>query len=184
MNKTITQKIVTTAIMFALASVLSLITIFRAPYGGSITLVSMLPLIIISVKYKTLWGVMSACVYGVLQMFITGIPAPPVQDFISYLLVVLLDYILAFGVLGLAETFEKFYGKQKRFSLALSTATVIFLRFICHFLSGIIIWGVYAPEGTSPALYSLLYNGSYMLFELIITTVIVANITPRILGIK
>ncbi len=180
MRKTITKKIVTTAIMFALSTVLSLIIIFRAPYGGSITLVSMLPLILISVKYKSVWGFISSCIYGILQMFITGIPAPPVQNFISYVLVVLLDYVFAFGVLGFAGFFEKLYGEEKRFSLAISTATVIFLRFICHFLSGIIIWGVYAPEGTSPAIYSLLYNGSYMLFELIITTVIVANITPKL----
>jgi len=95
------------------------------------------------------------------------------------MLVILLDYVLAFSVLGMAGTISSFI-KNKCFKVIFGTTMVIFLRFVCHFLSGIIIWDVYAPEGQSVFLYSLLYNGSYMLIEFIITLTVmflISNLT-------
>ena len=79
----------------------------------------------------------------------------------------MLDYVVAYTVLGLGKTFSAFI-KNKTAKLITGTFVVVFLRFVCHFLSGILIWNVYAPEGQSAFLYSLIYNGSYMGIELII----------------
>ena len=163
-----TKKLTTTGILLALGLILSMLKLFDAPYGGSVTLVSMLPILLISVLYDTKWGVLSGIVFSILTMLLSGVPAPPTQTVFSYLLVVALDYLLAFGVLGLAGAlYRRLYAF--RYALPVATGTVVFLRFLCHFLSGILIWGAYALPGYSAALYSLLYNGSYMLFEFILT---------------
>ena len=165
-----TKKLTTTGILLALSIVLSMIRLFTLPQGGSVTPASMLPIIIVSLLYGNRWGILSGIVSGILSMLLTGgIPAPPVTNIRYYFLVLLLDYILAFGFLGFSSFFYRLYGK-KPLSVPFAAATVIFLRFLCHFTSGIFIWGVYAWEGYGAALYSLLYNGSYMLFELLITT--------------
>ena len=106
MNKT--KKITVCAMMVALATVLAWISNmlpFKWLQGGSITLASMVPIVVVSVITGPKWGLLSPFVYALLQMLIGGIAAPPVQDFLSYLLVVMLDYVIAFGVLGLAGLF-------------------------------------------------------------------------------
>ncbi len=163
-----TKKLTTTGILLALGLILSMLKLFDAPYGGSVTLVSMLPILLISVLYDTKWGVLSGIVFSVLTMLLSGVPAPPTQTVFSYLLVVILDYLLAFGVLGLAGGLYRGLSTC-RFALPIATGAVVFLRFLCHFLSGILIWSAYALPGYSATLYSLLYNGSYMLFEFILT---------------
>ncbi len=173
MTGKMTRKLTTTGIMLALATVLSLIPLFDAPYGGRVTPGSMLPLIILAIQYKTRWGILSGVVYAALNMVLTGIPAPPVANPGYFILVVLLDYVLAFGGLGLAGTVFRLL-PQKPFAVPVATAVAILFRFLCHFLSGILIWSAFAWEGYSAALYSFLYNGSYMLFELLITTALSA----------
>lgn len=174
-----TKKLTLSAIMVALAFVLSMIKIITLPNEGSVTAASMVPIIVVSVMFDTKWGILTAFVFSLLQM-VSGIPAPPVQNFGSYLLVVLFDYVIAFTVLGFAGTFYRKMGKTP-VSLALSGGITVALRFLCHFFSGIIIWGVYAPEGQNPALYSLLYNGSYMGIELIITVAALALLSKFII---
>lgn len=168
-----TKRLTTTGVMLALSVILSMIRLFDAPYGGSVTLASMLPIITLAILYGTRWGILSGVVFSVLTMLLSGIPAPPVADAGSYILVVLLDYVLAFGVLGLAGGVYRLM-PNKTLAVPVSAATAAVLRFICHFLSGILIWRVYAWEGYGAAMYSFLYNGGYMLFELIITTVLSA----------
>lgn len=175
-----TRKLTTTGIMLALSVILSMIRLFDAPYGGSVTLASMLPVICLAVLYGTKWGILSGIVFSLLSMLLTGIPAPPVPNALWYALVVLLDYVLAFGVLGLAGGIYRLF-PRKPFAIAAAAAVVIALRFVCHFLSGILIWHVYAWEGCGAALYSLLYNGSYMLFELLITTALSAVLSKWII---
>ena len=93
------------------------------------------------------------------------------QTFLYFLLVVLLDYVFAFGVLGLSGAIYNAMGK-KIFAISVSAFIVTLLRYICHILSGILIWGVYAEEGQSILAYSLIYNGTYMIPEIIISTVV------------
>lgn len=171
-----TKTLTTSAILIAFSTVLAALPILRLPNDGSVTLGSMVPIILISILYGTKQGIISAFVFSLLQMVTAGVAVPPTQNFLSYTLVVLLDYIFAFTVLGLAGII---YNKNK-WSVPLSGGVVVFLRFLCHFISGIIIWGVYAPEGQSPALYSLLYNGSYMGIELILTVIVLTCLIPFI----
>ena len=180
------KKITVCAMMAALATILAWLSNmlpFKWLQGGSITLASMVPIIIASIVAGTRWGILTSVVYALLQMFLGGVSAPPVQNFSSYVLVIMLDYIIAFGVLGLAGFFYNLSGK-KTFFIPVGAFVVTFLRFICHFLSGIIIWGVYAPEGQSIFLYSLIYNGGYMVPEIIITTIVTALLIPIIKKLK
>lgn len=182
-----TKKITVCAMMIALATVLAWISNalpFKWLQGGSITLASMVPIIVASIITGPKWGLLSGLVYSILQILLGGgVMTPPVQNFISYLLVVMLDYVIAFGVLGLAGLFYNMMGK-KNYAMPVSALIVTFLRFVCHFLSGIIIWGVYAQEGQSVMVYSLVYNGGYMVPEIIITTVVVALLIPVINKLK
>ena len=96
-----TRKLTLCAVMLSIATVLSQITLFRLPAGGGVTAASMVPVMMISFLFGTKWGIFSALVYALLQG-VTGFYAPPVQNFISFLIVILFDYVFAFGVLGLA----------------------------------------------------------------------------------
>lgn len=176
-----TKKLTTTAILFALGSVLSMIPLFSAPFGGTVTPGSMVPILLIGLLYGTKWAFGSALVYGILQLLLSGgAYVPPTPDFWSYAAVIGLDYILAFAVLGLSALFYPRFGKN-RGTLMVACGIPVFLRFICHLLSGILIWKVYAPEGQSPFYYSLTYNGGYMLPELVITLVLVFCLSSWIL---
>lgn len=157
--------------MVASSVILAIISkIIPAPWlqGGSVTLASAVPVIIASVMFGTKWGLLTSVTYAVIQM-IMGFYPPPTQSIVNFLLVIFLDYILAFGVFGTASIF---YKKNKPYTMALSGFLVTFLRYLCHIFSGILIWGVYAEEGQSVLAYSLIYNGSYMIPEIIITTVV------------
>lgn len=166
-----TRMLTESAIMIALSVVLSMITIFRMPQGGSITAASMVPLLFISYRYGAKWGTMTAFVYSVLQL-VTGFYPPPVTTFVNYLLVVLLDYVIAFSVMGLASLFSRAIPGNRILSIGFGSFVAVFVRLVCHVLSGILIWGSYAPEGTPVWIYSVTYNGSYMLAETIVSTVV------------
>ena len=166
-----TRMLTESAVMIALAAVLSMITIFRMPQGGSITAASMVPLLFIAYRYGAKWGLMTAFVYSVIQMVLSFYP-PPVTTFINYLLVVLLDYVIAFSVMGLAGVFSKAIRGKRILSIGFGSFAAVFVRLVCHVLSGIVIWGSYAPEGTPVWIYSVTYNGSYMLAEAVVTTVV------------
>ncbi len=172
-----TKKLTTSALLIALATVLMWVSkLIPAPWlqGGSVTLASMVPIIAAGIMFGTKWGLCCSLSYAVLQM-IFGFYPPPTQTFLYFILVVLLDYIFAFGVLGLSGFFYKISGK-KSFSVAFSAFMVTLLRYICHIISGILIWGVYAEKGQTVLAYSLLYNGSYMVPEIVISTVTTAII--------
>jgi len=174
----LTKRLTTSAILIALSAVLSVITVLKMPYEGSVTAASMVPVLAIGFIWGTRQGIVSAFAYALLQMLL-GFSAPPVQTVWYFLAVVMLDYIIAFGVLGLSDIFYKMFGKFK-YKIALSGGICVILRFLCHFLSGILIWSTYAPEGQSPALYSLIYNGSYMGVELVITVLVLLLLAPVI----
>ena len=170
-----TKKITVSALMIALATVLMWVSkLIPAPWmqGGSVTLASMVPVITVGILLGTKWGLFASVAYALLQMMF-GFYPPPTQTFFNFALVVLLDYIFAFGVLGLSGLFYKMLG-NKYFAIPISAFIVTLLRYICHIFSGILIWGVYAGEGQSVLIYSLLYNGSYMIPEIIISTVVTA----------
>ena len=89
------------------------------------------------------------------------------------LICVLFDYIVPFGILGLSAFAKPTEGKRLSIIKASITfGVLVAIRFICHYITGVAIWGQWAPDGMGKYLYSLIYNGQYMLPELIITLVI------------
>jgi thiamine transporter len=171
-----TRILVECAMMIAMATALSFIKLFNLPQGGSVTCASMMPLILVSYRHGIKWGVMTGFVYSLLQMLIQFY-APPANTALAFFGVVLLDYVVAYTVLGTAVIFGKPL-KSRAASVVLGSVTVSFIRFLCSFFSGIFIWGSYAPEGTPVWIYSLTYNGSYMLPEMIITAVVSVILIP------
>lgn len=138
-----TRVIVYGSICIALSFVLSYIRLYRFPQGGSITPGSMLPMFVFSVVFGPIAGVLAGFVYGILQI---------IQDaYVVHWAQLLLDYPLAFGALGLAGLYRK--------NLGVSSFIGGFGRFVMHFLSGVIFFGEYAPEGMNVYLYSLMVNG-------------------------
>ena len=164
-----TRRLAETAIMIALSVVLSEIPIIKLPYGGSVTLFSQLPLVVISYRYGVKWGVFSGFVMGVIQMLLGLENFSWVSGIVAYLILIFADYIVAFGALGLGGIFRKSV-KNQAISLAVGGAVVSIIRFVCHYISGVTIWKSYA-EDMPAALYSLIYNGSYMSLELLFTVV-------------
>lgn len=194
-----TKKMVTTGVLIALAAVLSWIKVYELPYGGSITLFSMVPAVVLGYKYGIKWGLASGVINGVLQTIFGASTQAfagmydsehALLSIFKIVLMASLDYIVAFAVLGLAGMFK---GKIKNDTAAFTAGSVVAvtLRFITHFLSGWILWGSYAEwyftetmnnsfgqsvlqnvSGQALAVvYSLVYNASYMVPELIITIV-------------
>ena len=172
MSNTNIRKIVECAIMIALATVLSYISIFQAPMGGSITAFSQVPIIIIGYRYGFKWGAFTGVVHGVLQMLLQGMGNfAYVKGISSYLILIFMDYVLAFAVLGIGGAIFRKVIKQQAVAIGIGAAVASLLRFACHFISGVTIWGEYADGWKSVWAYSFGYNGFYMLFEGIITVV-------------
>ena len=163
-----TRILVEGALMIALSTVLSMIQIPLMPHGGSITLFSMVPILVMSYRHGAKWGLFTGFVNSCLQM-IMGFYPPPASTFLYFLGEVLLDYVLAFMALGLAELFARPF-KNRTVGVAVGTFAAGFLRFMCSFLSGVLVWGN-LNDGLAAWTYSLTYNGSYMLPETILTTV-------------
>ena len=178
MSKSV-RRLTESAIFIAIATVLSFLKI-DLPFGGGVTIVSMLPLIIISHRWGWKWGVFTAFAYGVLQMLFGLDNVGYATTFWTAVGVILFDYIIAYTVIGLSGIFDGPCGKTRK-SVCVGIAVTFFLRFVCHYITGVWIWGGWMPESfmnmtmTSPWLYSFLYNGWYMLAELVLTE-IVANI--------
>ena len=180
-------KLALSAIFVALATGLSFIKIWEMPLGGSITLLSMLPIVMISIMLGLKWGIGSAFVYSLIQLMF-GISEVLSWGLTPVMLVgtMLLDYILAFTVLGVAGAFVK----KGYAGICAGVVLALGLRFLSHFLSGVIIFrnleqfklfGTYFAN--RPYLYSFCYNGFYMIPEIIITT-IAAVILFRMSSVK
>ena len=171
-----TRRLVESAVMIAIGTVLSMFP-FSAPwaFGGGVTICSMLPLVIIAHRYGTKWGLFTAFVYSVLQLIlgVSNVQFAAGYGFVLAVGVLLLDYIRAFTVIGLSACFNGVI-KNHLVSIVVGIVFTFALRFVCHFLSGWIIWGVITPNemGLVAPLYSLIYNGGYMLPETIITALV------------
>ncbi len=167
-----TRTLVECALMIAVGTVLAQIKIFEMPYGGSVTLLSMLPFILVSYRHGLAWGLLTGFANSLLQM-LTGFYAPPAGTVTAFIGVVLLDYVLAFMVLGAACVFAKPF-KNRLAGVLVGVIAVCFLRFVCSWISGAWLWGSYQDSyewavGLNVWVYSLIYNGSYMLPEAVLT---------------
>lgn len=175
-----TRILVECALMVAIGTVLANLKLFTMPNGGSITLLSMLPFVLVSFRHGVKWGVFTGFVNGCLQMLL-GFWAPPTPGLLPLVGEVLLDYLVAFMALGTAELFARPF-RHRAVGVAVGTFAAGFLRFVCSFLSGVLIWGNLS-EGLSAWTYSLLYNGSYMLPETLLTlfaAVLLCRAAPQV----
>lgn len=172
--------LVLAGVLIALGTALSFVKVYHLPYGGSITLCSMLPVMAFAYRSGAKWGLGAGFTFGVLQLLfgledLKGVSGATVAGSI------VLDYLLAFTVLGLAGILrDKVKNDPAAFTVGCLVAGL--LRYLCSFLSGWILWSEYADVNFSPMLagmggqqlacfYSLLYNGSYMLPEIVVTCV-------------
>ncbi len=202
--------LVESAIMIALSAVLELVSKSIIPemtFGGQITIVSMLPVVLVAWKYGIGKGLITGFVYSLVQMAmgvgtISKMILPTSDEYLGSLINIVLmfafDYILAYTVLGLSAMYKKAI-KNNAVSLALGAFTVLLFRYVCHIVSGYILFGAWAEwfftqegfyswgttimdtfSGNALSLvYSIIYNGFYMVPEIVITT-IVATVIGKI----
>ena len=140
--------------------------------GGGVSICAMLPLTFFSYRHGLKWGVFTAFVFSVLQLLLGMDNVQYATSALMALGIILFDYIVAYTVIGLAGMFKGKFGKPA-LEIVVGTVVVMILRFLCHFLTGWVIWDALWPNefGLAAPIYSLYYNGSYMLVEAIITSI-------------
>lgn len=182
MNTTQKQKtriLAECSIMIALSTVLSIFKVFEMPYGGSITLASMLPIVIIAHRYGAGYGFSAALVTSVIQALLGMKNFSYFTTPISIIALGVFDYVLAFGVFGIVGFFKK---KIRSQSLAATVGALIasVLRYLCHVISGATVWAGLSIPTEAATLYSLSYNATYMVPETIILVLATAYITSSL----
>ena len=174
------RKLTESAIFIAIGTVLSILKI-DLPFGGGVTIASMLPLVLISHRWGWRWGVLTAFAYSLIQLMMGLDNVGYATSFVMAVGVILLDYVIAYTVIGLSGTMEKLF-KKSLTAVMVGIAVTFIIRFVCHYITGVWIWKKWMPETfmnmpmTSPWIYSLLYNGWYMLAEIIVTEIVAALI--------
>lgn len=153
-----TKVAVECAVMVALAVLCSFIKVWEMPQGGSVSL-TMVPLLFIAFRRGAVAGITSGVAYGAISLIFSGAIYHPMS--------IILDYVLAYGVLGVAG----FFGKSTE-GIFVGTFIGVALRFISSLISGAVLFASYAPEGHNPWIYSLIYQATYMVPELIICIVV------------
>ena len=198
-----TKRLTTSAIMLAIAISIAFICgilPLNLPFGGGFTIASMLPIVLVAYMYGTKWGLLTAFTYSVMQMLISfnTVQAFFLPDNDNYmgsvgaaLLICLIDYVIAYTVLGFGGVFRKVI-KNQMLSIVVGVIFALSLRYLAHIISGYIFFGAWAEwfftqdgigalgegvlntfsgEGLS-WFYSIFYNGLYMIPEIIITALV------------
>ncbi len=154
------QQLAIAAVALTLAVITNFYAVFKLPYGGSITLFRMFFISLIGYLYGTRAGIVTGVAYGFLDFILEPYVVHPVQ--------LLLDYPIAFGLLGLAGVFRnQKYGIVKGYILG------VIGRYLCHVLSGIIFFSVNA-KSLNAIVYSLGYNATYIVPEAVLTVVLLS----------
>ena len=182
MNKNL-KALCTSAVLIALSTVLSMIKIWQMPLGGSVTLLSMVPVCMVGMLYGFKWGAPACFLYGFIQIFLGGVFSWGLTP-VVLISCIMLDYVLAYGVLSVSCILKD----KGKFGILWGVMLGCFLRFICHFVSGYVLFASFEVFN-SPVLYSIVYNGAYMLPEMIITAIGVfllckSRVLEKMLGIK
>ena len=144
------------SLMLALAIILSELRLYRLPQGGSVTLGGLIPILMISFKYGAEVGTLAGFLFGLITIIQDPFIVHPVQ--------VLFDYPLPVMAMGIAGLFQE--------RIFLGTILAFAGNYICHFISGVIFFSSYAPEGTSAVIYSLITNATYIVPETIICLIL------------
>ena len=164
-SKTLIRQMCEGAMLVAVAQILSYIKLWEMPWGGSVVL-SMVPLVLFSVRWGLGPGLLASFVFGVLQFVFDGGFAIGWQSILG-------DYLLAFTVMGLAGLM-----KGRKYGVFTGGLIAGAARFLVHYVVGATVWAEYMPESffgmtmTTPWFYSLIYNLAYMLPNVFITLVV------------
>lgn len=151
--------LVKTSILLAVSFILNHITLFKMPQGGSITAFSMFTLFLAGYLFGPRQGILAGFAYGLLDLIINPYAVHPIQ--------ILLDYPLAFGAIGIGGLLRNSkHGMIKGYCLG------VLGRYVVVVISGIIFWGMYAAEGFNAVTWSLFYNMTYILPEVVATVAI------------
>lgn len=164
-----TRKIAETAIMLALGIVLSLVKLLDLPYGGSITVACMLPVILIAYRYGIGYGLITGLLFGISQQLLGLNTLSYVTTWQSIVAVIMLDYIVAFAVIGFGGLFRRISNQAT--GLVAGVIFVCVLRFLCHVISGATVWAGLSIPDNAALIYSIGYNATYMIPETIVTAV-------------
>jgi len=173
------KRLTESAILIALATVLSVLKLYEMPYGGSLTLASMMPIMIIAYRNSMAWGMSCAFIYGVIQQLLSVSTLSYVTTWQSVVAVILLDYVVAFAVCGLGGAFRK-VTKNQTAAMLEGALLCCFLRYVCHLISGCTVWAGLSIPTEAAFLYSLLYNAAYMIPETLITLGAVYYVSTQI----
>ncbi len=194
------------ALATVLAVVCEFIPFLNLPFGGGFTVASMLPIILISYMYGVRWGLLTSFTYSVIQVLISVIMGktvyalftPTHDDFMGFeigVAVVVIDYLIAYTILGFGGAFRN-ATKSRISAVVLGVIAALSLRYICHIVSGYIFYGAWAewffsqegfPYGEQilgafsgkglALLYSVVYNGLFMIPEIIVTSIVAVPVS-------
>lgn len=156
------KKLSSSALLIALAFILSFIKIMHLPFGGSVTLMSMFFIALPSYLYGVKYGIVASFTYSMLQLIADNYIVHPMQ--------LILDYTIAFTVFGLVGLF-----RDKKFGLEIGFILACIVRFVSSSISGYIFFREYAPESWNPVIYTVTYNASYIFTECIFTVLVIQN---------
>ena len=181
-------RLVESGLLLALATVLSMVKVLDLPYGGSITAFSALPSLLVGYRHGTPWGLLTACAHALIQLLLGANTLSYATSPAAAVAIVVLDYLLAFTVLGLGGIFRNCI-KKPGLGLLCGSLVALTTRFLCHVGSGYILFSGWAEwfftqdgfpafgaalvNSLSPValgwVYSLVYNGMYMVPEILLT---------------
>ena len=166
------------AILIAMAFVLGFIKIIDMPYGGSVTAASMVPIIIAGYRHGLKWGLITGFAFSLLQL-LTGLESVSyATSSTAAVAIIMLDYIVAFTVLGLLGIFKR---NRHQTGVLISGAFVVcFLRFICHVITGCTVWAGVSIPTADGAVYSIVYNAAYMIPETVVTLYVIALLSNAV----
>lgn len=165
-NKSVIR-LVESGLLLALAAVLSIVKLLDLPYGGSITACSMLPVILIAYRHGVKYGLFAATAYALIQLLLGTSTLSYFTSPLSIVAVIVLDYLVAFTVLGLGGIFRK--GRPQGQALVLGVLLTGALRYLCHVIAGCTVWAGLSIPDSAALVYSLAYNATYMLPEVLVT---------------
>lgn len=160
-------RLVESALLLALAAVLSLIKVLDLPYGGSVTACSALPLLLIGYRHGVGYGLFAGTAYALIQLLLGMNNLSYFTTPLSIAAVIALDYLLAFAVLGLGGVFRR--GRSQGQALVLSALFTGVLRYVFHVIAGCTVWAGLSIPDSAALVYSLAYNATYMVPEVLVT---------------
>lgn len=165
------------AIFAALGFVLDFVA-FKMPQGGSVSLV-MIPIVLMAFRRGVLAGVITGLLVGLLQI-VSGLISVTPLSFSFVVMQVILDYLIAYAVVGLAGLLRSQYISYARnknrgkmiFSIVIAVFIGSFLRYVTHVITGIFFFDMYADEGANVIIYSTVYNATYMIPVFLLTAIV------------